>query len=172
MDEEIIPNSHNASNPTNHLRWGKPPSPASLDISAFGFVPNGNLRKYGFASSSFFSEVCRNQNDMHRRGDSRIARAYCATHHKPVGTGVPDGPYDLTTLSTQTLRREKELAKPNFRKLPKDTRRSRISLRHSPTSLRMTRGVCGGSKPPPYGTPSTAPRSPFLGEEGYHANLT
>ena len=30
-------------------------------------------------------------------------------------------------------------------------RRRQISLRHSPTSLRMTRGVCGGSKPPPYG---------------------
>ena len=51
-------------------------------------------------------------------------------------------------------------------------RRRQISLRHSPTSLRMTRGVCGGSEPPPYGTPSTAPRSPFLGEEGYHASLT
>ena len=52
---------------------------------------NGNLTKYGSSSSSSFSEVCRNQNDMHRRGDSRIARAYCATHHKPVGTGVLDG---------------------------------------------------------------------------------
>ena len=31
------------------------------------------------------------------------------------------GPYDLTTPSTQISRREKELAKPNFRKLPNDT---------------------------------------------------
>ena len=31
------------------------------------------------------------------------------------------GPYDLTTLSTQTSSREKELAKPNFRKFPYDT---------------------------------------------------
>ena len=69
-----------------HLRWGK---------FAFGAVTYGNLRKFGFASSAFLSEVCRNQNDMHRRGDSRIARAYCATHHKPVGTGVHDGPYIL-----------------------------------------------------------------------------